>query len=179
MVSSLIVWEKSKVGHESCPCYGHFRLLQPRVPVGLRWSYNKMQTVCSSLGVSPWRAHRAPWVPRLLFICVTALLVSICPFIWNGSNLINKGKSNPQPWHMASVAGLNDWFTVCLVGQSQPEPALVFTSSSHTLVTHSSVCFLMTRKMSGIPFCQDWTLYICRMDTNSAKQKNLIFLGFF
>lgn len=111
-----------------------------------------------------------PGCPASCLSAMTALLVSICPFIWNGSSLINKGKSNPQPWHMASVARL-EWLIYCSPSGSKPARACLGFQffSSRILVTHSGACFLMTLKMSGIPYCWDSTLYICRMDTNSAK----------
>lgn len=69
-----------------------------------------------------------PGCPASCLSAVTALLVSICPFIWNGSSLINKGKSNPQPWHMASVARL-EWLMYCPPGGSKPARACLLFHS--------------------------------------------------
>lgn len=127
MVFSLLGWEKSKVGHESCPCCGQFRLLQPRVPVGLR------QTVCSGLGASPWRAHRAPWVPRRLFICSDCTIrFHLSLYLkWIKSHKQGKVRSTTLTYGICSKISVTDVLSAWRVEarQSLPWFSVLFPSS--------------------------------------------------
>lgn len=136
MVSSLLVWEESKVGHESCPCYGQVRLLSPES----QRSYNQMQTVCSSLGVSPWRAHGAPWVPRLLFICCDcSISFSLSLYLkWIESHKQRKVKSTALTYGMCSKIKVTDLLSTWWGEASQSLPwfsVLPVTCWSHILVS--------------------------------------------